>query len=113
MEVALSLKKRQHYPLWLGFLFWNYHIRSLIEQLETEKTLFVDFNLLCGASYEEEIERMASFFSIKKPKKELVEIFNGIFNKKFKHHEADRDTNLPSETKKLWEQLVLFYKNQT
>jgi hypothetical protein len=73
-EVALSLKKRQHYPIWLGYMFWNYHIRSLLEQLETEKTLFVNFSSLREASSEEEIMRMANFFSIRKPKSELLEI---------------------------------------
>jgi len=105
-EVARSLHKRQRYPIWLGYRFWDYHIRSLLEQLDGLPALYVRFEALTGGGYREELERLAAFLPLDVPEDERERVFRGLFDPNLRHHQADPEDRLPETTRALWAELL-------
>ena len=111
-ETILSLKKRQNIPLWLGYRFWNYHVKSLLNHLGSEPTLFINFNILASSEYEQELNRIACFFKLEKAKYELKSHYDKIFAPDLVHHRAYDNEELPLKTHELWGRLMSLYNNQ-
>ncbi len=58
-EVAMSLKKRDSVPLWLGYRMWSYHVREFLGQSKGAKLTVVDYNRLFSEG--KEMERLYAF----------------------------------------------------
>jgi hypothetical protein len=111
-EVVRSLRSRQRYPLWLGYRFWNYHVRSLLRQIEGLPVLYVRFEALTGAGHGAELARIAAFLPLKVSNPALQDTFETLFDPALRHHRADAEAPLPPITRALWDDLVARHRTQ-
>jgi len=112
VETVLSLRKRQNIPLWLGYMFWDYHVESLLNNLESEPTIFINFNVLTSSEFEQELNRIACFFMLEKTKYELKSHYDKTFVPNLVHQRAYENDKLPLKTHELWRKLMNLYNNQ-
>jgi hypothetical protein len=103
--VARSLKRRQRYPTGLGLRFWAYHVESLLEHVDSERTVFVDFDRLRGPDREEELAVVARGLGWRHTGDELLEGYASVFRSDLVHFEQPSDADLPEQVRPLWSRL--------
>lgn len=109
IQVANSLKKRNHIPIRIGLKLWYEHNRRLLKYVENIPHLFLNYNSLLNPGLALfEFRRALGFFDIDLSEKKIENILK-------KHVRSSMNHNKTSEFKyedkigKLWENLQLKY----
>jgi len=106
LETVLSLRRRQNYPIPLGFRFWNYHIENLLRELEGERFLAVDYNALAGDAPLHELRALRFFLGLELSEEELIRGHARTFDPGLFHCRSSTDEALPRRTRELWQGLL-------
>lgn len=109
-EVVESLKKREGYPRFLGYRFWNYHIRNLLKNVDFSEAIVVNFNELLEGDYARELKQLRSAFALEGTNESLEEAFRKRLDPKLIRCKKT-DVSLPVETRKLWTELTSWHKH--
>ncbi|MEM7166595.1 MAG: sulfotransferase [Planctomycetota bacterium] len=104
-EAVLSLWRRQRIPQWLGFRFWNYHVRCLLEQFPPDRTVYVHYNELVSGDRDAELQRVVDFFSLDLDAAVARERFATVFSDKL-YRNRPQPRALPATTQSLWEEVL-------
>ena len=106
LSVAHSLRRRQRYPLALGYRFWNYHFEGLFDLLrDDDDVVFVDYDRLAGPDHAEELDRLRVAFAPDLDATRMEEIHDGVFDARLRHFSEPDDSEMPSRTAELWREL--------
>lgn len=105
LETVMSLYYREHYPMWLGFKFWEYHISNLMTHFPLTNCLLIDFNKLASDNYEQELVLIKEFFGFEFSINEMSEQYRSCFSPHLLRFTAPPLTKLPPKTEKLWHEL--------
>ncbi len=106
-EAVLSLVRRQSYPASLGYRYWNYHLRSLLEALEhlgSTEVVFLDYNRLSSGEHRAELAAIRAAFSLPIEPAAAATVYEKVFEPSLRHIDAG-DADLPSATRRLWTEL--------
>jgi hypothetical protein len=106
VECVLSLKRKQHFPLPLGFRFWHYHIHNLLLWLPKEKVIFIDFNKLSGENYQEELKQIRTFFNLNLDTDKVITNYKKVFDKNLIYCKNICNIKLPLRVRDLWDKLI-------
>ena len=111
-ESVMSVKRRDRFPLSLGYRLWNYHMENLLTSLPRERVHFVRFEHLCGKKLSEEIEAIRCFFTIKQPIEQMIAVFRNLYRGELRHIRADFDARVPTNTLEIWRHLIALHADQ-
>ena len=109
LEVVSSLKRRQRFPRWIGFRFWNYHIGTLLNNIPVDQSLFVHYNNLAGPNFLNELKRVQQFFELDLGEAGLLKRFTGVFSRDLYHCRQETPLRLPRKTEELWNTLLALH----
>jgi hypothetical protein len=105
-ESVMSLKRRQKFPLWMGYRFWNFNMSALLEELPAARVLYVDYNQLMGDRYFDQLSLIRQFFQIQLSDDEMVQRYKNIFDPDLYNCKVQGKKSLPPETQKLWDKFL-------
>jgi hypothetical protein len=109
-EVALSLKRRQHVPLPVGFRFWDRHAQGLLDHAPA-RSLYIDFTGLAGSDPSVELARIDRHFELGLGPAELSRRFEAKFQRRLKNFEGET-LPTPDRTARLWSALQERHRSQ-
>jgi hypothetical protein len=105
LEVARSLRRRDHLPLRLGFEIWRFHIERFLSDAPGTPMVFVDFNRFFDpGEREEELERCYAFAGKRYDPGEGREILSRVLNRSLKNNHAGEE-EMPASCRPLWREL--------
>ena len=105
-ESVLSLKRRQKFPLWVGYRFWNFNMAALLEELPVKRALYIDYNQLTSDNYFSELSLIQKFFQLPLSDKEMTRRYKNVFDPSLYNCRVREKKPLPTETQKLWDQFL-------
>lgn len=104
-----SLLRRQSYPRWAGYRFWNYHIDSLLSQLPARNVLFLSFDALASEEFESDLRQILSFFPLDLDLPEAASRYRRVFDPALRHFQPGLSGRTPPPTRALWNRLHEHY----
>lgn len=106
MEVALSLKKRQHIPLWKGLRLWRLHVEQFLSQAAGLPLVMVNYHHLMseGDTALEEMRRLFRFLQQPVDDSRAREILASVRDPGLHHHHRAAHA-LPPPVDGLWTRL--------
>jgi len=107
-EAVRSLRRRQNYPVTLGYRFWDYHMSSLIRQLDELRPiprLYVSYNDL-AAGADRDLRAISSFLGLGLSEGRLQQVYDSVFDPDLRHCRAAPTRQLPSRSQTLWQELL-------
>jgi len=105
-ETVHSIKRRQKFPLWLGYRFWNFNMAALLEELSLERTLLIDYNRLLSNDYFDELSLIRRFFKLSLSDEEMTQQYKKVFDPDLYKCKVQEANLLPPETQKLWDKFM-------
>lgn len=103
-EIVLSLARRQRVPMALGYRFWTYHMRALLDGLP-ERSVFVNYNDLFGPDAMSALGKLREFFDLKLDDEDLAAAHERVCSPELFHCQAERKSELPAPVRALWDEL--------
>lgn len=106
MEVAMSLKKRQHIPLWKGLRLWEQHVEQFFRQAKGLPVVVVNYHNLMGGkeSAIAEMRRLYSFLKRPFDEAEARQVLGSVREDGL-YHNRRPETALPERFDALWKKL--------
>ena len=109
-EVAMSLKKRNHAPLWLCYKMWHHHVKEFFDQAKGIKLVMIDYNALFDKEkVKVEIKRLYNFMEKKYDEKEASSICANIIETRLKHN-IRQNEKIPLNVQRLYAQLQIYHR---
>ena len=88
VEVAQSLKEREHLPLWLGLRTWAYHVSVFLSMYPEDRTVFLDYNRFRNkATVEAEVTRCFEAVSNTDNLDAVLSKFDSVYRPELVHQE--------------------------
>ncbi len=78
-DTAHSLRRRDHFPLFLSYRFWTYHIDALMRYLPASKSILIDMDRLAGEDCIPELELLVKFLGFARGPGDLAELHRKVF----------------------------------
>lgn len=103
MNVAASLKRRQHVPYSLSFKFWNYHVNSVLEHFPRNHSCFINVDELVDQGGLENLRAVMRFLDDNDRVTEPYELLKQVFRRNLIHNSLHQSYMLPSSTRLTWE----------
>lgn len=112
IQVAYSLKKRNHIPLSLGLKLWNEHNRRILKYTENVPRMILNYNMLLNSEHSfAELKRALLFLHVKVPDKKIREILKA-YVRTSKNHNPVSGYLYDHETEALWKRIMDLYRHQ-
>ncbi|MFW5883391.1 MAG: hypothetical protein ACOCVG_03390, partial [Verrucomicrobiota bacterium] len=104
LEVARSLQKREHMPIWFGLRMWHFHVEKFLQAAQGIPLVCVDFNRFFDQSdHLAEMERCYGFAGRTWSPEEAEEVLGKVLKKKLKNNTSVRP--LPQSCAQLYREL--------
>jgi hypothetical protein len=105
-EVAMSLKKRQHIPLWKGYQLWAQHVEQFMKQAEGLPVVVVNYHRFMDEESIalQEVQRLYKFMERPLDDSQARQVLNSVREDRLYHNRSD-DVVLPLRIQTLWEHL--------
>lgn len=103
MNVAASLKRRQHVPYSLSFKFWNYHVDSVLRNFPGDRTCFINVDELVDQGGLENLRAVIRFLDGSEQSAEPNDLFERVFRRDLIRNAPRQSLILPSSTRLTWE----------
>ncbi len=105
-EVAMSLKKRQHIPLWKGLQLWAQHVEAFFAQARELPGVMVNYHHFMGEEAEalREMRRLYAFLERPYDEAQAREVLSSVRVSGLYHNRCAEQT-LPRKIERLWNDL--------
>jgi hypothetical protein len=106
MEVAMSLKKRQHIPLWKGLQLWRQHVERFFQQAEGLPVVVANYHNLMGGEdlAMTEMRRLYAFLEQPFDEANAREVLASVREEGL-YHNRRPEVALPKRIDELWNML--------
>lgn len=105
-EVVESLRRRQRVPRPIGYRFWDYHVRQLMEDAPADRTVFVDFNRLGGDDALRQVRPLIRALGLGHDDGQCGQAIESVFDAGLIHCGSPDASGLPAPTERLWSRLI-------
>lgn len=106
MQVADSLRRRQHVPRSVALRFWAYHIRALLNHAPLEKCGFFDVDKLIAGNGREEFGRVLEFLGMPVDRARQASILDDVYQTHLIRAGNARKVDIPGEVGRLWDRIT-------
>ncbi len=105
-EVAMSLKRRQHIPLWKGFQLWAQHVEGFFKQAQDLPGVIVNYHHFMGEEADalQEMRRLYAFLERSYDETQAREVLSSVRVSGLYHNRCSEQI-LPKKTERLWDKL--------
>jgi hypothetical protein len=105
-EVAMSLKKRQHIPLWKGYSLWAQHVEQFYIQAKELPVVMVNYHLFMGEERValNEVRRLYTFMERPFDEAQARQVLASVREDRL-YHNRSGNPPLPPRIRILWERL--------
>lgn len=99
-----SLNRRERLPRSIGYRFWSYHMKELLDHLPVERSVFVDMDSLTGTmeGAVSELELLKTALAVPGGKTDLGEIHKNVFRPELFRSGKGKIRNTPEPVQLLW-----------
>lgn len=103
-SVVESLARRDRLPKKVGYFFWEYHIRSLMDVVPVERSIFINVDDFSNDEGRQ-LKLLRTFLQLSIPDDRLGEIHKVVFRQDLWHFGGGSDQALPHSIKMRWMEL--------